>query len=109
MPKLGQIQKDLETKDVTITFEDGVTLGLKVLMGKFTVGWQRKAKEIGDDISGIADHFFSAVKDWDLEDDNGKKLPLDQSSIDMLGIGTLFSIMSLMTEQLSPKEETSND
>ncbi len=109
MPKLNRIQKET-TRDVAITFDgEPEPLNLTIVPSRFTVGWQRKAQELGNDIAAIADHFFVVVKDWDLEDEKGVKIPLDQSGTDQLSVETFVAIMTKMTEQLVPNDEATSN
>lgn len=107
MPKLSQIQPE-EIKTVVIPF-GGEDLTVTVVASRCTVGWQRKAKEIGDegDAGASADHFFTVVKDWDLEEEDGSKFPLDASGIDRLGVKTINKLATSIGEALRPNETTS--
>ncbi len=107
MPKLSQIQHE-EIKDVVIPF-GSESLTVTIVASRATVGWQRKAKQVGDEegAGASADHFFTVVKDWDLEDDDGNKIPLDASGIDLLGVKTINKLAVSIGEALRPNEETS--
>lgn len=109
MPKLSSIQRET-TKEVVIPFDDE-TLTMTIVPSKVTVGWQRKASELSkaNDLPGIADLFFSVVKDWDLTDDAGAKIPLDASGTDQLSIEVFVGLMDKMVEAQRPNDETTSN
>lgn len=109
---LSKLQPLDPTRDVTLDFGEAGTLKMTIDPNNFTIGRQRAIKQAGreNDIPGMADALFSIVKGWDLVDDEGKTLPLDESGIDYLKTATVMNIFNKLTEALqAPKSETSNE
>lgn len=104
MVRLSAIQQE-NIKTITIEIADE-EVAFKVDTNALTIGWDRRfnnAARAGD-ISGVADTFFSLVKDWDITDDDDEKLPLDESSVDLLSIATFTQITQLLLEELDPND-----
>lgn len=103
-------KRDDVTKDVALDFEEDGELNLVIVPSRFTVGLQRRITEASNDndIARMADLFFSVVKTWDMVDESGEVMPMDQSTIDDLSLDTFFKILSKLGESIGPKEETSN-
>jgi len=106
MVKLSAISKQ-ETRPVAIDFGDGDVLNLTIDPSAITLAWTDRTAELtkNPDIVAIADHFFIAVKDWDLTDEEGTVLPLDDSTIGALPVGVFLHIMSHLGDSLAPKAE----
>lgn len=107
---LSKIQPVEESRDITLDFGEAGTIEMTVLPDRFTLGRQRAIRKAQDanDAAGIADALFAVVESWDLQDDDGNVIPLDESGVDMLQLGTAILIANKMTEALGgPKAETS--
>ena len=108
MPTLSAIQKSAATKDVAIDFGDDNILNLTLDSSKFTVGFLKRIQALDEsDLPAFADMFFSLVTGWDLTDDDGTPLPLDQSTIESLRIETFVAIVKRINESQNPNPETS--
>ena len=114
MPSLRKIQPALEPRELALNFgtdDDGeaVIVTLTVQPDEFTVGRSRKIKQAGrtNDVPLFCDALFAVVKDWDITDDDGNVLPLNEDGIDYLRFETALLIAEKMGEALgAPKKET---
>lgn len=108
MPTLSAIQKHDAIKTVPIDFGDGDILTLTLDGNLFTVGFLKRLQALDEsDLPAFADMFFSLVTGWDLTDDAGEPLPLDQSTIESLRIETFVAIVKRINESQNPNPETS--
>lgn len=116
MPKLSAIQQPQDTRELELNFgedENGepIIVKMTILPDKFTLGRQRQIAKASksNDMAGLADVVFSVVQSWDVEDDEGNVLPLNQAGIDHLKWETALAITRKMNEALSvPKSETTS-
>jgi hypothetical protein len=109
--KLSAIQKTQEDRDIVLDFGDAGSLNMTVRPSQYTIGHQRQLKKAirEKDVATQADLLFAAVVSWDMTDEEGEVLPLDESSIDQLTQSTVLEIALKMGEALgAPKAETSN-
>ena len=107
--KLSAIQPVEGLREITLDFGDAGTIEMTVNPDKFTIGRQRaiKAAQDAQDVAGIADALFAVVTEWDLENDEGEVIPLDETGVDMLKLGTAILVANKMAEALgAPKAET---
>jgi hypothetical protein len=110
--KLSAIQPRQEPRELVLDFGEAGTVNMTVLPDKFTLGHQRAIKRAQkeSDLPAMADVLFSAIEEWDLEDDDGEVIPLDESGIDKFTFVTALGIANKMTEALgAPKPETSSE
>jgi len=107
--QIDQIQGHV-TEKITIEFGKDGDLNLTILPNKFTKGFQRqlKAAAANEDETGIVDLFFTLVKDWDVLDEKGKKLPITTETTDQLGMTVLSDILLKVQETIAPKSETTS-
>ena len=108
--KLSDIQPRQEPRELVLDFGDAGTITMTVLPDKFTLGHQRAIRKAQkeNDLAAMADVLFSAIEEWDLEDDEGEVIPLDETGVDKFTIVTAVGIANKMTEALgAPKGETS--
>lgn len=109
--KLSAIQPPEELREIVLDFGDAGTVEMTVDPSTFTLGRQRAIRRAQDnnDTAGIADALFAVVRSWDLQNDDGEVIPLDESGVDMLTLGTAVLIANKMTEAMGgPKAETPN-
>ena len=109
--KLSAIQPHQESRELILDFEEAGTVTMTVQPDKFTLGHQRAIKRAqrDSDLPAMADILFSAIEEWDLEDDDGNIIPLDETGIDKFTFVTALGIANKMTEALgAPKGETPN-
>jgi hypothetical protein len=107
--KLSAIQPPQEPREIVLDFEEAGSVTMIVDPGKFDLGRQRRIRQAikDNDNAAIADELFVAVLEWDLEDDDGDLIPLDESGVDRMQYGTVLLIASKMNEALgAPKAET---
>lgn len=114
MPKLSQIQKANETKNVTIDFGDGETVNLVVYPNRITGTRRRqlneldRAEELSDDEQErYADLFFAIIKEWDLTDEQEVPLPFTVETIELLSVPTTIMIFSEISDAVNPTTKTS--
>lgn len=106
MPRLSDIQQpDIRPVPVVI---GGVELNFDIDMSAFTIGWQRRMAQAvkESDIAGVATNFFALVKKWDVTDDDGTVLPLDESAFDQLSVATFGTLTEKIMEKLDPNAGT---
>lgn len=102
MARLSDIQSvDLKPVDIEM---NGVSVHFEIDQNAFTIGWQKRMNVAikSNDIGEIAENFFELVKEWDIEDDEGEVLPLDETSFDQLSFETFTTLSVLITEALVP-------
>ena len=108
--KLSAIQPPQEPRELVLDFGEAGTVTMMVDPDKFDLGRQRRIRQAikDNDNAAIADELFTAVLEWDLEDDDGEVIPLDESGVDRMHYGTTLLIAGKMNEALGgPKAETS--
>lgn len=103
MAKLSALQP-ADIRKVAIPVGDDDTLNLEVDASVLTIGWQGRVNEAiaREDGLAFAREFFTLVKEWDLEDDDGDVLPLTEDTIDQLSMATFGTLVTQVTEQLNP-------
>ena len=107
--KLSDIQPRQEPRELVLDFGEAGSIEMTVLPDKFNLGHQRAIKRAQkeNDLPAMADILFSAIEEWDLEDDEGNVIPLDETGVDKFTIVTAIGIANKMTEALgAPKAET---
>lgn len=110
--KLSAIQEPQDVREITLDFGDAGTIEMTVDPNRFNIGRQRKLRQAikDNDTAAQADILFDAVQSWDLTDDDGEPLPLDESGIDHLTVDTVLAIATKMSEALGvPKSGTSTE
>ena len=107
--KLSAIQPAQEPREIVLDFGEAGTVTMTVLPDKFNLGRQRairKAQAAGD-APGVADALFAVIESWDLEDEDGEVIPLDETGVDRFTLDTAVGIANKMFEALGgPKAET---
>lgn len=98
------VQHDVSLRDATVAFEDGTTVHLTVDPAKLTV---RQMRLLGDaeqrgDVGAVVDMFFAIVKAWDLEDDDGRPLPLEEESLADWPIGLFMHFLQNIVPEGEP-------
>ena len=86
--KLSAIQPMQEPRELTLDFGEAGTIEMTVLPDKFNLGHQRAIKKAqrDNDLPAMADILFSAIDEWDLEDEDGEVIPLDLAPL-LIGRG----------------------
>lgn len=58
------------------------------------------------DTATVAAEFSQIIADWDVTDDDGNVLPINEETISMLGIPLVAELFQVVQETLSPKAKT---
>lgn len=110
--KIGALRKRRTENESVITLdfgEDG-TLNLTVDPSRITVGWVKDISAAGrnNDFGIVTERFFEVVKDWDLLDDDGEKMPFNDETVDALGFDIFYEMAVQMGKQYAQTTETSS-
>lgn len=107
MPKLSKIQKVDETQDVEVPFEDGEVLHVVCYPNRFTGKRQRDLRAVDeDDYERQAELFFEVLKEWDLEGDDGKVLPFNAETAELLSSKTTIRLFTEIMDEITPDPKT---
>lgn len=72
------------------------TLKIEYLPSRYTVGFQKTLSAMVNDENASTGDFFSAILGllvgWDLTDDDGKEVPINKETMEMLPIALLYTI-----------------
>ena len=106
MAKLSALQP-VEIRKIAIDVND-IEVNVEVDVSAFTIGWQKRFQEASkaSDVAAVAHEFFTIVRAWDVEDDKGKTLPLDATSIESLSMRTFIVMANEITGKLDPNDFT---
>ncbi len=108
MPKLSRIQKVDETREVEVDFGDGEILTVVCYPNRFTGKRQRELRAVDDeDYERQAELFFDVLKEWDLEGEDGKVLPFNAETAELLSSATTVRIFTEIMETISPDPKRS--
>jgi len=108
MPKLSRIQKADETIEVKVPFEDGEVLTVVCYPNRFTGKRQRQLREVDDeDYERQAELFFDVLKEWDLEGDDGKVLPFNAETAELLSAKTTLRFFNEIMDEITPDPKRS--
>lgn len=109
MPIKNSAIKFREVKKYRIDFGEDGDLNVEYYPNALTLSLQKKvnAAAEADDLETIAEEFFTVVKSWDVQDDDGKVLPINRETLADLGIETLNSIIMQLRGSESPNATTS--
>jgi len=114
MPALSKIQEPVPPKDIALDFgedENGepIVVHMTVLPARFNMGRERRLNEAirTGNRPAQCEEVLKVIQSWDLTDDEGNVLPLDDSGLDHLEYGTVVALAQKMAEALrAPKPET---
>ena len=118
MPSISKIQKADKTIKVEVPFDDGEVLNLVAYPNRIT-GARRKEMAALEDMTDddmpkgttvaqrSAELLFDVIQKWDLTDDEGKVLPFDETTVDLLSVPTMAAIYVAIGEASNPNPKTS--